>query len=68
MGVKESGYLIVRVRGSKREPKLSCSQKDCERKDRCGHAEMQENYCQASVTHWTWEWGGGENDLLVVRF
>lgn len=31
-------------------------------------AAMREHYGLASVTDWIWEWVGGDNDLLVMRF
>lgn len=55
------------MRGTGREPVLSC----CKRIVKEGkdvEAAVQENYYEASVTDWIWEWGGGENDLLFVRF
>lgn len=61
------GVLIVQVRVTGREPVLSC----CKRIVKEGkdvEAAVQENYYEASVTDWIWEWGGGENDLLFVRF
>lgn len=61
------GVLIVQVRATGREPVLSC----CKRIVKEGkdvEAAVQENYYEASVTDWIWEWGGGENDLLFVRF
>ena len=42
VGVRESGYLIVRLRGSEGEPEWSCSEEDGETRGSCASSNARE--------------------------